>query len=81
VGELKDYFGVDDGLLVLRVVPGTPAERAGLRGGDVILRVDGRDVTTPGALSRAIERSENRTLKLDVVRKRQKRVMVLKWER
>jgi C-terminal processing protease CtpA/Prc len=81
VGELKDYFGVNDGLLVLRVVPGTPAERAGLRGGDVILRADGRAVTTPGTLSRALERSANRTVKLDVVRKRQKRVMVLKWER
>jgi C-terminal processing protease CtpA/Prc len=81
VGELKDYFGVDDGLLVLRVVPGTPAEHAGLRGGDVILRANGRGVTTPSALSRAIERSDSRTVKLDVVRKRQKRVMVLRWEK
>ena len=39
--ELADYFAVDSGVLVLRVIPETPAQRLGLRGGDVIIEVDG----------------------------------------
>lgn len=47
--ELADYFEVDTGVLVLRVIHETPADRLGLRGGDVIVEVGGRetpDVTT-----------------------------------
>ena len=47
--ELAEYFAVDSGVLVLRVIPETPAQRLGLKGGDVIVEVDGRatpDVTT-----------------------------------
>ncbi len=47
---LKDYFGVDSGLLVLSVLPGTPAARAGLRDGDVITRANGADRLEPGAV-------------------------------
>lgn len=39
--ELAENFAVDEGLLVLRVVPGTPAHRLGLRGGDVVTEVGG----------------------------------------
>lgn len=80
VGELRDYFGVRDGLLVLHVLPGTPAERAGLRDGDVIQRVNGDDVSTPLRFSRALERSSGREATLDIVRKRTKKSLVLKWE-
>jgi S1-C subfamily serine protease len=55
VGELKDYFGVNDGLLVLRVVPGTPAERAGLRPGDVLVRIHGEAVTGIDDVSRILD--------------------------
>ena len=47
--ELAEYFAVDTGVLVLRVIPETPADRLGLRGGDVVVDVDGRatnDVST-----------------------------------
>lgn len=51
--ELAEYFAVDTGVLVLRVIPQTPADRLGLRGGDVVVEVDGRatpDVVTFRAL-------------------------------
>jgi S1-C subfamily serine protease len=80
VKELSDYFHVDDGLLVLHVVPGTPAERAGLRAGDVIRRAGGRSVTTPTSLQRALAASDTRETKLDIVRKGKSQSVQLKWE-
>ena len=41
-GDLAEYFdGADEGLLVLRVLRDTPAERMGLKDGDVVVEVDG----------------------------------------
>lgn len=79
VGELRDYFGVSDGLLVLRTVSGTPAHRAGLRGGDVILRADGHRITSPSSLARVMDRNQDRAVELDIVRKGKQRRLVLRW--
>lgn len=42
---LAEYFGVKEGALIATVNKGTPAEKAGLRAGDVITAVDGKTVT------------------------------------
>ena len=76
---LKEYFGVDSGVLVLSVLPGTPAARAGLIDGDVIVRAGGKTVADPGRLSRAIERASGNTISLEIVRKRKPQKIVLKW--
>ncbi len=44
--DLAEYFGVDEGVLVTKVVEGTPASEAGLRGGDIIVRVGGDPVAS-----------------------------------
>src|SRR5262245_30356919 len=51
-----DYNG--RGVIVNRVVPGSPADRAGLQSGDVIVRLDSRDVDSPEELAQAV-RNEN----------------------
>ena len=55
-GQLGNYFGAPDGqgILVREVMPGTPAEKAGLKAGDVILRVDGKRVKDTGDLRSAL---------------------------
>ena len=45
--QLAQFFGVDDGVLVMTVTPGTAAEKAGLKAGDVIVKVSGTLVTSP----------------------------------
>lgn len=54
--ELSEYFqGTDGGLLVLRVIPGTPAARLGLRGGDVVVEAGGRICRDVGTLRAILE--------------------------
>ena len=44
--ELRAHFGApeDAGAMVSKVEPGSPAEKAGIRVGDILTRVDGNDV-------------------------------------
>lgn len=77
--DLGESFGVKNGVLVLSVGANTPASRAGLRGGDVITRVDGKDVETPLQFQRALQRAENDGVKLTIVRKRKTVEVRMGW--
>lgn len=59
-GQLARYFKlpVEAGLLVSSVEDGGPADTAGLRAGDVILKVGGRDVRDAEALREEVLRAE-----------------------
>jgi Do/DeqQ family serine protease len=48
----------DQGVLVIRVVPGSPADKAGLRAGDVIGQINGQAVKDADALQQAVETSQ-----------------------
>lgn len=50
--ELAESFGMDKpyGALVAKVVADSPAEKAGLKVGDVIVEFDGHEIATSGAL-------------------------------
>jgi serine protease Do len=68
--DLAGYFGVKDGVLVNSVRPDSPAAKAGLKAGDVITSVDGRDVDNPSELRRLLRESESAVVKLGVTRDR-----------
>ena len=58
-----------DGVLILRVLPNTPAEAAGLRLGDVITAIDGRAIDSAEQLQSIVDSSGlNKSLQFSVVR-------------
>ena len=74
---LADYFGTAGGVLTLRVLPETPADRAGLQAGDVIIKAKDRAVRTVADL-RSFVAANPDGLKLEIRRKGQNRTIELK---
>jgi membrane-associated protease RseP (regulator of RpoE activity) len=69
--ELRAYFGAAKGagILVQKVTPGTPAAAAGLKVGDVITKVAGEAIDSPGDVGRALsDKKKGDTVTLGVVR-------------
>jgi serine protease Do len=69
--EIADSLGLAaaKGALVAELTPGGPSEKAGLRQGDLVLKVDGQLVESPVELTRAVGQArEGQDLKLQVRR-------------
>ncbi len=58
IGLIPEYSDEGQGILLSGVVPGSPAEKAGLRGGDRIVAVMGTRVQSMEELTRLYERME-----------------------
>jgi serine protease Do len=69
--QLATFFGVKEGVLVRSVIKGSAAERAGLRAGDVITKVDDTVVSTPREVTSATRAAgSKRTVTLTLVREK-----------
>lgn len=79
--QLADYFGVAEGILITSVTENSPAAKAGLKAGDVITAVDGEKVDSPGDVSRAINKKEEGSITLTVVRDRNSRSVTVTPEK
>lgn len=75
--DLGEYFGTDEGVLVVRVPDRTPADRAGLEAGDVIVRVNDRDVASIAELRRALPRS-GQPIRLEIIRRNARRTIEMR---
>jgi serine protease Do len=79
--DLATSFGVKDGkgALVSDVSADSPAARAGLKSGDVILQFNGRSVEDPSALARAVAVAKpGESAKLSIWRDRQPQALEVK---
>jgi serine protease Do len=71
-GQLGAYFGVPggEGILVREVGEDSPAAKAGLKAGDVIIKLDGDPVKTVSDLRAKLrEKRESKTVAVGVIRK------------
>ncbi len=69
--DLAESFGLDKpaGALIAKVLPGSPAEDAGFREGDVIYRFDGRDIDLSSDLPPQVGRVKpGESVPIDLVR-------------
>jgi S1-C subfamily serine protease len=78
--DWRATLGVDNGVLVMRVLPGTPAKDAGLHNGDVITSADGQNVESVRSLSRIVSNSSSNSVKLQVIRAGKPQSLVLRWQ-
>ncbi|HEX9894327.1 MAG TPA: PDZ domain-containing protein [Gemmatimonadales bacterium] len=71
--DLGSYFGTTEGVLVTRA----PSNHAlGLKGGDVILSVDGRKPQSAGSLLRILRSyDDDETVKLEILRQKQRQTL------
>lgn len=68
--DLGGYFGATEGVLVVKAPAGSSL---GLKGGDVILAVDGRKPATPNSLIRILRSYEaDETFRLEILRQRRR---------
>ncbi|QUV99642.1 PDZ domain-containing protein [Chloracidobacterium sp. MS 40/45] len=79
--QLAQFFGVAGGLLVTHVLADSPAAAAGLRSGDVIVRVDGQPVRRGRDLSavmlQSLSQQGEAPVTVEIIRERQPQQLLL----
>jgi serine protease Do len=77
--QLAQFFGSQggNGLLVRSVDPNSPAAAAGMRAGDVVVRVKGIVITSTSEWSRLIHENRGRALAVVIVRDKQEHTVAL----
>jgi serine protease Do len=76
--QLAEYFGVKEGVLVRSVRENTAAQKAGIKAGDVITKVDGMAVTSPSELSGAVRSaSSKKTYAVELTRERKSQAVTV----
>lgn len=70
--QLAEYFGVKQGVLVRSVAKDSAAEKAGIKAGDVITKINDMDVARPSDITREIRSLQtNKTVPVTLYRNRQ----------
>ena len=79
--QLAEYFGVKDGVLVKSVADGSPAQKAGIKAGDVMTGINGTRIYDVSDVNRTMDRLDpNGEFTVDVVRDRKTQTLKGKLE-
>lgn len=82
--QLGEYFGVPggEGVLVKAVTPGSPADLAGVKAGDVITKIETESVKDTGDIRSAVRERRNKTsYPITVIRNKKEMVLTVKIEK
>jgi len=68
--ELREHLGSneDEGVLISKILPDTPAEDAGIRVGDLIVAIDGEAIEDIGDIRHALQRKYGEDSEIEVIR-------------
>jgi serine protease Do len=66
--QLAEHFRVDSGVMVTEVRENSPAAKAGLRAGDIILKAGGRTIMNQADLVRALDEKKDGDIQLTIDR-------------
>jgi serine protease Do len=75
--QLGEYFGAADGkgLLINNVRENSPAAKAGLKAGDIIIEVDGKEIKGNADLIRAVNEKKEGDISLTILRDRNRQTI------
>jgi membrane-associated protease RseP (regulator of RpoE activity) len=81
--QLAEYFGIKgrQGLLVTEVMENTPASKAGLKAGDVIVAVDNNAIESLNTLINALDNKDEGPVALTIVRNRSEQSVTVTLEK
>ncbi|HSF25863.1 MAG TPA: PDZ domain-containing protein [Blastocatellia bacterium] len=81
--QLAEYFGLTgrNGALVLYVYPDSPAAKAGVKAGDVILSVGGETTDNPFKVHEALQSKPEGSIELRVLRDKQEKTLTVQVEK
>jgi S1-C subfamily serine protease len=79
--DLSEVLGVkSEGVFVTSVAEGSIARESGLRGGDVVVAADSIKIENPNDLVRAIRTADDRSVRLEIIRRRKAQTLTLSWK-
>jgi serine protease Do len=73
--QLSDHFGVANGVLINEVRPDSPAAKSGLKAGDIIVEIDGKEVKTDRDVIHAVTEKKEGDVTLTIVRDRNRQTI------
>lgn len=75
--QLADYFGAQGGLLVRAVDPNSPAAVAGMRAGDVVVKIDAMVIVNSADWLKTVHENRGRPVSVIVLREKRERILTL----
>ena len=79
--QLSEHFGVENGVMVNEVRADSPAAKAGLKAGDIIVEVEGKDVKGDIDLVRAINDKKEGDVTITFIRDRNRQTVTVTPEK
>jgi membrane-associated protease RseP (regulator of RpoE activity) len=77
--ELREHYGApkEAGVLVGSVEDGSPADKAGLKVGDIVVAIDGKDIDSASDIRQGLrEKKDGDTVRIEVLRGRTRQTLV-----